>query len=296
MEELVSLYKKNKYISRQQYVEFIVPLLEKIINLHRLNKTIIIGIQGGQGTGKTTIVNFIRDILKKLEYQVESFSIDDFYLIYKEREKLGEKYKDNPFYQIRGMPGTHRVKFLLDTLKKIKQGKEFELPIFDKSLHGAKGDVLKKTINVKQRPDFVLFEGWCLGIPNVSIKELAEISKNNNLNLEKLDPNLKHSKLVLKFANRYQRIWKLLDYITMIKPSSPDFHKAWRYNQEQELKKKTGSGKTKKEIGDFVDFYLPFTYVCYEKIKPDLTLLVKENHKFYRIIWKRQPVFLRLSF
>ena len=296
MEELVSLYKKNKYISRQQYVEFIVPLLEKIINLHRLNKTIIIGIQGGQGTGKTTIVNFIRDILKKLEYQVESFSIDDFYLIYKEREKLGEKYKDNPFYQIRGMPGTHRVKFLLDTLKKIKQGKEFELPIFDKSLHGAKGDVLKKTINVKQRPDFVLFEGWCLGIPNVSIKELAEISKNNNLNLEKLDPNLKHSKLVLKFAKRYQRIWKLLDYITMIKPSSPDFHKAWRYNQEQELKKKTGSGKTKKEIGDFVDFYLPFTYVCYEKIKPDLTLLVKENHKFYRIIWKRQPVFLRLSF
>ncbi len=284
MEELVSLYKKNKYISRQQYVEFIVPLLEKIINLHRLNKTIIIGIQGGQGTGKTTIVNFIRDILKKLEYQVESFSIDDFYLIYKEREKLGEKYKDNPFYQIRGMPGTHRVKFLLDTLKKIKQGKEFELPIFDKSLHGAKGDVLKKTINVKQRPDFVLFEGWCLGIPNVSIKELAEISKNNNLNLEKLDPNLKHSKLVLKFAKRYQRIWKLLDYITMIKPSSPDFHKAWRYNQEQELKKKTGSGKTKKEIGDFVDFYLPFTYVCYEKIKPDLTLLVKENHKFYRII------------
>jgi len=263
MQEMNDLYKKDKYITKQQYIEFIVPLLEKIINLHRLNKTAIIGIQGGQGTGKTTLVNYIKDILKKLDYKVESFSIDDFYLTYKERVKLGEKYKDNPFYQIRGMPGTHRVKFLLETLMRIKKGKEFELPIFDKSLHGAKGDVLKKTIKVKKRPDFVLFEGWCLGIPCVG--ELPD----------------DYSKLVLKFAKRYQRIWKLLDYMIMIKPSSPGFHKRWRYVQEKALKKKTGFGKTKKEIYDFVDLYLPFTYLCYEKIKADYTLLEKDNHKFY---------------
>lgn len=269
-----------QFYSSAEQQKYINSLLSKIIAQHQKNKTFIIGIQGGTGTGKTTLSKSLQEALTKLGYAVESFSLDDFYTSYPERQKLSTKYSDNPFYQIsRGMPGTHRMKELAHTLKNIKAGKHFMIPVFDKSLHNAQGDIAGEKI-VTKKMDLLLFEGWCVGLPAVSGKELRRICKKNGIFLPS------GYNIVLEFLKSYQAIWSYIDYLIMLKPTSLDLHKRWRLQQEQELQQKTGRGMSKEEIAHFVDIYLPLTYAGYEKIKTDAILKIDKRHRFVRLKFK----------
>ena len=282
LRELYKVPKNKKFYSTSEFKNIMIPLLDRIISKHKNHKTTIVGIQGGIGTGKTTLVNFLKEILKQMGYKVQSFSIDDFYKTRKERLELSRKFKQNPFYQIsRGLPGTHRVNILWNTLQWIKKGKNFNIPIFDKSLYNAYGDVLNKKIKIKKKLDFVLFEGWCIGIPYTSIYELSAIL--NKYKIKNLDYKPEHAKIVLKYVKSYQKLWKYLDCIIMLMPKNPELHKKWRYQQELKLKKVTGKGMSKKEINRFVRPYIPFTYLCYEKIKPDIKIELDEKHRFIKL-------------
>ncbi len=277
----------ERKFTKEEDKRIIVPIAERLAVVHRKGTTTIIGIQGGQGTGKTTIVQFLEKQLKKKGFRVQSFSLDDFYTSYAERKKLQQKYPSNPFYRIsRGLPGTHRVRLLLETLQKAKAGKDFEIPIFDKSLYDGKGDVLSKTKKVKGRQDFVILEGWCVGMPEVSSQQLLNICKRNEINLKKLDPKLQEHKVVLHFVKEYQPIWKLLDYQIMLKADSPEVHKKWRLLQEKRLKEKKGQGMGKNEVQRFVEPFLPFIYMCYDLIRPNVKVLIDEKHNFYRIMFR----------
>ncbi|MDO8655811.1 MAG: hypothetical protein Q7K45_01105 [Nanoarchaeota archaeon] len=267
----------HPFYSPSDQQKYINPLLNRIIGKYRKNKTTIIGIQGGQGTGKTTLTKFLQEQLQEKRYSTESFSIDDFYTSYQERQQLTRKYPHNPFYQIsRGMPGTHRVKELVKTLKNIKAGKHFIVPFFDKSLQNAQGDIASERI-ITKKIDFLLFEGWCVGLPVVTKKELQHICKKNNIFLSK------GYEVVLRFLKSYPPIWKYINYMIMLKPLSSDLHQKWRLQQEKELQQKTGRGMSKEEIGRFVDIYLPLTYAGYEKIKADAVLKINEKHRFARL-------------
>ncbi len=274
--------------TKEEEKRIIVPIAEKLIETRKKGSTAVVGIQGGQGTGKTTIVKFLGKNLKKKGFKVQCFSIDDFYKTWKERKALQKKYPANPFYQIsRGLPGTHRVKLLRETLRKAKEGKDFEMPIFDKSLYGGKGDVLAETRKVRGRQDFVIMEGWCVGIPEVSSKTFLSVCKKNKINIWKLDPNLKYHKVVLNFVKGYQQLWKFMDYVVMLKADSPEAHKEWRLLQEKQLRKKKGQSMSRQKVYDFVEPFLPFTYVCYDLIDPDAKVLIGGDHNFYNIIFKK---------
>lgn len=276
---------KHSVYSSTEVRSVLLPLLHQLQSRYRRGKTQIIGIQGGQGTGKTTLVHFLEHGLRQRGYRVVSFSIDDFYTSYAERKRLARKYPKNKFYQIsRGLPGTHRVADLLKVLKSLQSGKPTTLPVFDKSLHHAAGDISKKTIPVRGKLDFVLFEGWCVGIPLVSSAAFIRYCRKGGILLEKIDPLLVDHKVVLQFIKEYQPLWKYLNYLVMLQPTSLELHKKWRLQQEKELKQKTGQGMTQKEIDEFVEPYLPFTYLCYEKIKPKVKILVNEQHKFYKMV------------
>lgn len=67
----------------------------------------IIGIQGCQGSGKSTISKLISGYFKNFEnINAEYISIDDFYMTYKER-------MDNNIH-FRGPPGTHDLSLMED--------------------------------------------------------------------------------------------------------------------------------------------------------------------------------------
>ena len=140
---------------------------------------------------------------------------------------------------------------------------------------------------VSQRPDFVLFEGWCVGIPSVTPLALARLCSKHNIPLKEIDSKLTHAALVLRFIKRYRPLWKFLDYVVMLRPKSASLHLQWRQQQEQELKQIRKQGMTEQEVEQFVNLFLPFTYLCYEKIKADATIVIDKDHTFKKLIWKK---------
>ena len=272
------------HFSEKEIKKVIFPLIEAILKNYTSNKTLLVGIGGGQGTGKTSLVKYIESDLRERGYRVTSFSLDDFYLSWRDRQDLALKYPDNPFYQIsRGMPGTHRVTDLFKALQRAKAGRPFTIPIFDKSLYHGAGDIARKTLRVRTKQDIILFEGWCLGIPLASSQELKKACQHHRIPLSKIDPTLKYHQTVLSLAATYQKIWKLLNYMVMLKPDSGTLHFHWRWRQERELRKRTGKGMNQAEVEKFVSLYLPFTYLCYDKIRSDMLVKINRKHEFYRL-------------
>ena len=260
----------------------IYPLLDKITKQYRKQKAIIIGIQGGPGTGKTTLIKQLAELLKSKGFKVQSFSLDDFYSSNRERKQLARRYSDNAFYQIpRGMPGTHRIGLLKKTLQDIKAGQNFKIPFFDKSLYNGDGDISPDYREIVEQPDFILFEGWCLGLPLFTLTELKRICRKHNVNLQKLDPCGRSTKILLDFTERYQSCWKLVDYWIQLIPDFSDLHLRWRLQQEQELIQKREQGMSLEQIRQFVSVFLPLTYVCYEKLKANARIKINVRHEFY---------------
>ena len=119
-----------------QLNNFYLPICKKINKKYfKSRKTKIIGLTGGQGTGKSTISNILKIILKEgFNLTTVVFSIDDFYKTLKERKKMSKKI--NTLFSTRGVPGTHDEKLLLDCLKNLKSQKfkKIVIPKFDKSI------------------------------------------------------------------------------------------------------------------------------------------------------------------
>ena len=89
-----------------------------------------------------------------------------------ERKKLS--IKSHRLFLTRGVPGTHDIKLLSKTFKKLqkKNFRKFVIPKFDKS----KDDrmVKRKWTVIKHKPEIVIFEGWCVGAKYQSRKLLRK--------------------------------------------------------------------------------------------------------------------------
>ena len=91
-----------------------IDLFKRIKN----KKTLM--ISGSQGSGKSTMSLQIKKYFKKYySKNVVILSIDDFYLSIHQRKLLSKKYKTNLF-ETRGVPGTHNLKLLSQTIRNLK--------------------------------------------------------------------------------------------------------------------------------------------------------------------------------
>ena len=100
-----------------QLNKFYLPISKMIKDEYtKKKKTRIIGLTGGQGTGKSTISNILKIVLNDV-YNLKTviFSIDDFYKTFQERKKMSKKISN--LFLTRGVPGTHDTKMLLQCIK-----------------------------------------------------------------------------------------------------------------------------------------------------------------------------------
>ena len=119
-QEVLSEPFRNKI---SQLNNFYLPISNKINKIYlKDKKTKIIGLTGGQGSGKSTISNILKIILKEgYNLKTVNFSIDDFYKTFKERKKMSLEV--SPLFKTRGVPGTHDTKLLFNCLKNLKKKK-----------------------------------------------------------------------------------------------------------------------------------------------------------------------------
>jgi len=164
--------KTDKFKNKERMIKsFLIPLCFWINKKASKKRPYFVGLAGGQGTGKTTISSLIKIILSKyFKLKVFRISIDDFYKTRKERINLSKRV--HPMLLTRGVPGTHDIKMMLGFFKKVKSKKfkRLKLPTFNKALDDRFNK--KRWYDLKNKPDIIIFEGWCVG---------AKSEKNNTL-------------------------------------------------------------------------------------------------------------------
>ena len=238
-----------------QLKNFFMPISEKIHRNYSNNKeTKIIGLTGGQGSGKSTISQILKIILKEgFNLNTVIFSIDDFYKTLQERKAMSKKI--NPLFLTRGVPGTHSTELLLKCLNNLKQKqfKKFSIPKFDKSID----DRLPKKFwqNIKTKPDIVIFEGWCVGAFPQKNKDL--IAPINVLEKEKDKKRTWRNFVNKELKTRYKKIFKLIDLMIFLKIPSFEYVYKWRLLQEKKLRITSKGKKTmsNKQVKNFIMFY-----------------------------------------
>lgn len=215
----------------------------------KLERPLIQGILGGQGTGKTTLAQVIILILHHLGYTTIGVSIDDLYKTYADRQKLLE---ENPELIWRGPPGTHDVALGIELLDRICQCDPTELiliPRFDKSLWNGAGDRIES--EPVSNVDMVLFEGWFVGATPVDESVFENPPPPIITSKDK-----QFAKDINERLQEYLPLWERLDRLIVLYPVDYRLSKQWRKEAEKKLeeisKKKVMSDD---EIDRFVDYF-----------------------------------------
>ena len=264
-----------------QLNNFYLPLSKMIKEDYiQKKKTKVLGLTGAQGTGKSTISNILKIILKSA-YNLETviFSIDDFYKTLRERKKMSKKTHD--LFLTRGVPGTHDTKMLFKCIKNLTMNnfKKTKIPKFEKSID----DRLRKDkwLNVKKKPHIVIFEGWCVG---------ATAQKNKDLNfpINKLEKQKDKKKIWRRKVNselekNYKKIFNLIDKLIFLKVPSFKYVLKWRLLQEKKLRLTNKGNKimNEKQIKNFIMYYERITKHILKTLskKAEVVISIDKKHR-----------------
>jgi D-glycerate 3-kinase len=224
-----------------------LPLAEQIqLWQTALQRPLIQGILGGQGTGKTTLTRILALILSQMGQAVAYLSIDDLYKTYAERQQL---QRLDPRFSWRGPPGTHDVETGLTVLQQFRQG-EFPVavPRFEKSLHGGAGDRIQPDLIAQV--DIVLFEGWFVGLRPIDPGQFAEAPAPIVTAADR-----EFAQTVNGQLQNYLPLWDLLDRWLVLYPSDYRFSQQWRWQAEQQMQAKGQTGMSAAAVGEFVEYF-----------------------------------------
>ena len=206
-------------------------------------------IVGPQGSGKSTLSQLIKSVLPKIYgRKVVVLGLDDFYLRKNERLKLAKNV--HPLLEVRGVPGTHDLQLLQDTIKKLELKKfPVHLYFFDKLK-----DDRKKNYKKIHEADLIIFEGWCVGAKPISQSYLKE-------NINSLETNQDPKRIwregriiareKTKIFNKFKDRVFLQQIIDILDP--------WRLKQEERLIHKKITKSLSIKIKKFIQYFEKLT-------------------------------------
>lgn len=217
--------------------DYLWPLVQDIVQVRpKSDEPLLVGIQGTQGSGKSTVSLFLKALLEQcFDLNVQVLSLDDFYLTRDAR--IGLSHSIHPLLQTRGVPGTHDMHLLQTTVEQLKQlpaDQSMRVPCFNKGIDDREPDdgwpVVTGGIDV------ILFEGWCVGIPSQPNYQL-----NDPINqLEKEEDPLGIWRFYVndQLKLHYEPFYAQLHHLIVLK--APSFKQVfkWRLLQEEKLKQK----------------------------------------------------------
>ena len=280
---------KSKAEKIKSLKKIYIPISFWIENKYKKKgETLFLGFCGGQGSGKTTVTRILKIILTKFfERRIHVSSIDEFYKTSEDRNKMANEI--HSLFKTRGVPGTHDinlVKIFFDIIKK-KKFKKIKLPKFEK----AADNRLKKKYwyNIKQKPEIVILEGWCVGARPQSS---SLIKKPINI-LEKYeDKDLKWRKYVNeKLKKEYKKLFAMIDHFIFMKIPNFKMVFKWRLLQENKLKKKSHLNKKIMSYNGIKRFIMFYERITLQMIKDlsksaSVVMLLKKNHEIKKVLFR----------
>jgi len=225
----------------------------------------LVGFSGCQGSGKSTLGALMAKVMREA-YGVSAvvLSLDDFYLTKAARAALAESI--HPLFATRGVPGTHDLALLSDTIAALRQpGAEGAVPVpaFDKALDDRTEMVHWRQVSAPVQ--LIILEGWCVGLLPQSESELEV--PINPMEAEK-DPSLVwRTEVNRQLATEYADVFGHLDALLLLQAPSFDAVFEWRWQQEQRLSEqfqqdhpdRPDPTMSRSEVADFVLHYQRLT-------------------------------------
>jgi D-glycerate 3-kinase len=207
------------------------PIVETLIEHHKgAQRTLVIGINGCQGSGKTTLADYLCTSLEERGLKSVAISIDDFYLTRKQRQQLASDV--HPLLSTRGVPGTHDLELALDTLQRLSQnGGEVKIPKFDKAQD--ERFPIEQWEQVEAPIDIIILEGWCVGI-TAEVEEALLEPVNALESLQDSDGSWRRY-INQQLVTNYPELWELIDRLIMLQAPSFSCVYSWRLEQEDKL-------------------------------------------------------------
>jgi len=265
----------------QNFSDVYLPLAKWVAQQHQ-KKPVIIGINGSQGSGKSTLCKILSGLLQQaFNKNIAILSIDDLYKTQEQRLQMAES--THPLFATRGVPGTHDVELGISVLKQLKQqNTPVLIPEFDKATDDRRDKKYWQTID--DNVDIILFEGWCVGATpqDTYLLESAvnELEENHDSDL------IWRKHINLKLATEYQKLFSLIDKLIMLK--IPDFNKVieWRTLQENKLRNISNtitSGKvmSDKQLSQFIMHFERITKHTLNEmpVRADVILDINDEHQ-----------------
>ncbi len=268
--------------------QFYLPLAAKLPSLLPPSRPLLLGINGAQGTGKSTLAEFLDMVSREcFGWRNAIMSIDDFYLTHSERAALADDI--HPLLATRGVPGTHDTALLakvLDQLSDLVPGATVEVPRFDK----ANDDRSPNASTIEGPLDMIILEGWCVG--SRSQEEAALRDPVNELERSE-DPDGSWRTFVNdSLARNYEAIFARLDALFFLKAPSFEAVFRWRLEQEQKLADASDADAASimnpEQVGRFIRYYERLTRHNLQTLpsRSDVVLTLDEEHAVVASDWR----------
>lgn len=205
----------------------------------------VLGLQGPQGSGKSTAASALVEAVGATGKRAVSVSIDDFYLTHAEQLALAQRHPGNPYLLYRGYPGTHDVALgarVLDALVALRDGEVAHVPVYDKSAHAGRGDREPESRwrSVAGPLDLLVVEGWMLGFRPVEEAELeASLAAPN------------------RYLGAYSAWTDRLDALVHLDVESLETIVRWRVGSERARRERGETALSDDEARDYIERCLP---------------------------------------
>ena len=238
-----------------------IPLATKIARAAARHTPLVVGINGAQGSGKTTLCRFLELLLKRRGLRAVTLSIDDIYLTKAQRTQLAQEV--HPLFATRGVPGTHSPALGMQVMEAVLAGRAFDLPRFDKSID----DRAPQGETVTGPVDVLLFEGWCVG---AAPQDDADLTESVNALEAEDDPDGTWRALVNHWLREdYARLFAQIDMLVMLKVGSFAEVRRNRKLQEDKLRARKPDAPglmAPQEVDRFLDHYERLTLHMLEEM------------------------------
>ena len=268
---------------REVVDRFWQPLAEEIARRAVAKHPLVVGINGGQGSGKTTLCKFLELLLAGDGLRAATLSLDDLYLSRARRARAAADH--HPLFATRGVPGTHDVERGMAILDRLLAGQSADLPIFDK----ARDEPFSETHHVKGPVDVVLFEGWCVG---AAPQDAAALSQPVNALERDEDPDGTWRREVnRRLATDYAELFGRIDLLVVLKVADFAAVRANRRLQERKL----GAGSAVMDdaaLDRFLAHYQRLTQHMFAEIpeRADILIDIGRNQRPTRVSTKPQSL------
>ena len=267
---------------RRVAAEHYVPLARWLVEIAG-EKPPIFGICGAQGTGKSTLAEFLAAELKGLAgWSVAVLSMDDFYLSRAERLELSRTV--HPLLATRGPPGTHDCDMMADYLQRLRrlgEGESMALPRFDKSRDDRAPPATWPRVTGPLNA--VILEGWCLGVPPQDAAEL--VTPVNNLEARHDCDARWRTYVNNRLRDEYAEVFSRLDRLIFLQAPDMDSVLRWRTEQERKLAARTSRREpgvmNATELREFIQHCERLSRVATAELPrtADVTLALDPSHQ-----------------